>query len=68
MSGFEPHPSDNRVQQEIEVATLSRLEEEYPNRERAEWKATSADLNISAVWRGTKPDAVWLVRKKNSSK
>ena len=45
MSPAYPHPSDSRVQQEIEVATVSCLEREHPDWERAEWKA-SADLNF----------------------
>ena len=31
MGGFDPHPSDSRVQQEIEAAIRSRLEEKILN-------------------------------------
>ena len=65
MSAFAPHPSDSRVQREIEAAILRRLEAEHLDWESADWKAISAELSLADVWRGTRPDGVWLVRKRN---
>ena len=53
------HPSDSRVQREIELVMLQRLAGHHPDWKPADWNAIAVTLGLPSVWQKTKPDAVW---------
>lgn len=56
------HPSDSKIQREIEVAVLGRLEKKHPGWERVYWQEEAAGMGLSLTWQKVKPDAVWRTR------
>ena len=54
-----PHPSDSRVQREVELAMVSRLGDQHRDWRRLEWSEAAVGLALPPVWRKAKPDAVW---------